>query len=180
MEVVVLLLRRTELPQGVVVPFAAYEKYARVTDKVRLFRLAKELDVPIPETVLSTDQESAEGMIEAAERSGFPVVVKPAFSKIRTENGWADARVRYAADVKELRKVLSEDVFRRHPFLVQKRIEGPGIGIFLLMKNGEVAARLYLSEATVKWHVRQILRKLGVSNRSEAVARYVRTHAAEP
>ena len=46
--------------------------------------------------------------------------------------------------------------------------------------NGEVAARLYLSEATVKWHVRQILRKLGVSNRSEAVARYVRTHAAEP
>jgi PAS domain S-box-containing protein len=45
--------------------------------------------------------------------------------------------------------------------------------------NGEVAARLYLSEATVKWHVRQILRKLRVSNRAEAVAQYVRTHAAE-
>jgi PAS domain S-box-containing protein len=45
--------------------------------------------------------------------------------------------------------------------------------------NAEIATRLYLSESTVKWHVRQILRKLRVANRAEAVARYVRTMRAE-
>ena len=34
-----------------------------------------------------------------------------------------------------------------------------------------IAKRLYLSEPTVKWHVRQILAKTGAANRTEAVAR---------
>jgi DNA-binding NarL/FixJ family response regulator len=38
------------------------------------------------------------------------------------------------------------------------------------LSNLEIADRLFISEATVKWHVRQILRKLGVSNRAQAVA----------
>jgi PAS domain S-box-containing protein len=39
--------------------------------------------------------------------------------------------------------------------------------------NAEIASRLYLGESTVKWHVRKILRALGVSNRAQAVARYM-------
>jgi PAS domain S-box-containing protein len=39
--------------------------------------------------------------------------------------------------------------------------------------NAEIASRLYLTESTVKWHVRKILRALGVSNRAQAVARYL-------
>lgn len=42
--------------------------------------------------------------------------------------------------------------------------------------NAEIAGRLFLSESTVKWHVRKILRALGVSNRAQAVARY---HSAQ-
>ncbi|HEX6781864.1 MAG TPA: PAS domain-containing protein [Solirubrobacterales bacterium] len=41
------------------------------------------------------------------------------------------------------------------------------------MSNAEIAARLYLTESTVKWHVRKILRALRVSNRAQAVARYL-------
>jgi DNA-binding NarL/FixJ family response regulator len=36
--------------------------------------------------------------------------------------------------------------------------------------NRQVARRLVLSEGTVKWHVKDILRKLGVPNRAAAVS----------
>jgi PAS domain S-box-containing protein len=41
------------------------------------------------------------------------------------------------------------------------------------LRNAEIASRLFLSESTVKWHIRKILRALGVSNRAQAVARYL-------
>lgn len=39
------------------------------------------------------------------------------------------------------------------------------------LSNGDIAAELYLSLNTVKWHARHIYEKLGVRNRSAAVAR---------
>jgi PAS domain S-box-containing protein len=41
------------------------------------------------------------------------------------------------------------------------------------LNNAEIATRLYLTESTVKWHVRKILKALGVANRAQAVARYL-------
>lgn len=43
------------------------------------------------------------------------------------------------------------------------------------LNNAEIASRLYLTESTVKWHVRKVLRALGVANRAQAVARYLST-----
>ncbi|MBB3605976.1 DNA-binding CsgD family transcriptional regulator/GAF domain-containing protein [Mycolicibacterium sp. BK556] len=40
--------------------------------------------------------------------------------------------------------------------------------------NAQVAASLFVTEGTVKSHVKQILRKLGAANRTEAVAKYHR------
>jgi PAS domain S-box-containing protein len=41
------------------------------------------------------------------------------------------------------------------------------------LSNADISSRLYLSESTVKWHIRKMLRALGVSNRAQAVARYL-------
>lgn len=45
--------------------------------------------------------------------------------------------------------------------------------------NADIANCLFLSESTVKWHVRKILRALGVANRTQAVARFLSARAAE-
>ena len=41
--------------------------------------------------------------------------------------------------------------------------------------NAQIAARLFVTEGTVKWHVRRILGALGVANRAQAVARLLAT-----
>ena len=41
--------------------------------------------------------------------------------------------------------------------------------------NGQIAGRLVVSESTVKSHVKHIFRKLGVTTRAEAIARYLRS-----
>jgi DNA-binding NarL/FixJ family response regulator len=40
--------------------------------------------------------------------------------------------------------------------------------------NARIARRLFVAEATVKAHVKHILRKLGAANRAAAVSRYLR------
>jgi DNA-binding NarL/FixJ family response regulator len=43
------------------------------------------------------------------------------------------------------------------------------------LTNAQIAAELVLSEATVKTHVKHVLRKLGARHRAEAVALFLRT-----
>jgi DNA-binding CsgD family transcriptional regulator len=46
--------------------------------------------------------------------------------------------------------------------------------------NGEIAARLFLAEKTVKNHVRRIYSKLGVHNRPAAIAHWLANRAPQP
>jgi DNA-binding NarL/FixJ family response regulator len=39
--------------------------------------------------------------------------------------------------------------------------------------NGEISRRLVITEATVKSHVKHLLRKLGAANRAQAVSIYL-------
>ena len=46
--------------------------------------------------------------------------------------------------------------------------------------NREIAAGLFLSEETVKSHVKRILHKFGVANRGQAVATYLESLDRRP
>lgn len=132
--------RREEFGEGIAIPFDDFEKYSLVSNKAWLVSQCRMLGLPIPRTVLSTEHAAREDVIVAADAVGFPLVVKPGLSRIRTEAGWTATRVRYARNEGELREILSGVPFSRAPFLLQERIQGSGVGIFLLMKDGAVLA----------------------------------------
>ncbi len=132
------LRNKESFGSGIKIPFPEYQEYISVSDKATLFSLANRLKIPKPETIFSKDYDDSERLIQDSEKLGFPLVVKPSRSRIRTEKGWLVANVRYARDSDDLRTILNCDLFKNFPFLIQKKIEGPGIGVFVLMKEGKM------------------------------------------
>ncbi len=61
-----------------------------------------------------------------------------------------------------------EDLWARQREILELVVEG--------LSNAEIAGRLYLSESTIKQHLRAAYKVLGVRNRTEA-AKTMRHHA---
>lgn len=78
--------------------------------------------------------------------------------------------LQYPAPMREVPEPVQSPVIDR---LTKREVE-----VLMHMASGEtnkqIATRLFVSEATVKAHVKHILRKLGAANRAEAVSRYLR------
>jgi len=136
-----ILLNRTLLPENVLIPFSDHLRYDALSDKENLFRQAKKLAIPMPETLFSSDFTSREALISEAVRMGFPLVVKAAHSRERLSGKYVASSATYANDPNELKTVLGKAPYKQMRCLVQKRIQGKGIGIFLLARKGEVLAR---------------------------------------
>lgn len=121
---------------SIVVPSAGVEAFARVSDKAWAVRTAPSLGIAVPRQVAlaSPDDGALPGSLS------FPVVVKPT----RSVSGGAGSHNRHpvvhAADAGELRRVLTSLPESAWPVLVQERVLGPGIGVFLLVWNGTLVA----------------------------------------
>jgi predicted ATP-grasp superfamily ATP-dependent carboligase len=136
-----ILSRRDLLPKNILVPFPAFDVFQDVSNKVNLFRQASRLGVPIPRTLFSTDFLTKEALLKDSIGLGFPLVLKPGLSRVKRSGKWLSSRVRYARNLEELDRLLDEESFRSFPFLVQERVEGVGLGVFLLMDQGRIIAR---------------------------------------
>jgi predicted ATP-grasp superfamily ATP-dependent carboligase len=125
--------RRAEFQRYTAIPIPDYEMFRSISDKYDLMRQAMALGIPIPETIF-VPQGRVEPVLDQI--AAFPVVVKPGCSLVKRENGWQKARVHYADSPDDL-----IDLYRRHqylqgPSLIQRRVEGQGKGLFVLMNQG--------------------------------------------
>jgi len=106
--------------------------------------------------------------------------------EIRRISSWAEARSGELSDrAIDLSSNLSEEQDRRAgaPELLTEdgvitHLTSREIDVLRLMAegktNGDIARVLFVSEGTVKFHVKNILRKMQASNRADAGARYLR------
>jgi DNA-binding CsgD family transcriptional regulator len=127
--------------------------------------------------------------------AGFAVVFERAVLRrrlrdqrreIRRISSWAEARIGEQSDgAIALSGELAEEQDRRAPApeLVTENgltthLTAREIDVLRLMAegktNGDIARALFVSEGTVKFHVKNILRKMQASNRADASARYMR------
>jgi len=116
-------------------PFDAFDF---VADKSALALRALECGVAVPRTHFVPPRIPLRDVLSHIE---YPAVIKPSRSRIRTNNGWLCATVKYAHNEAELLELYRNvDYLACHPSMIQERIEGPGIGVFVLCDRGELRA----------------------------------------
>lgn len=128
---------RAALPTSCSLPFADAATIAAASDKAQVVALARELGIPAPATFVVPSAVATESIPEDLP---FPVVVKPARSRIHTGSGWISTGVSYAADRAVLQDCLEQIPAAAFPVLVQERIEGPGRGLFACFDRGRPVA----------------------------------------
>ena len=120
-----------------VIPFSSADQFNRICDKAEVLRAAhaRGIAVPIQTQIKARPNESANfGSL------GFPIVIKPSRSVSGPEGGRIRNTVSYSKNEHELRETLMGLHEASYPVLLQERILGPGVGVSLLMWNGELRA----------------------------------------
>lgn len=118
------------------VPCAPADVVQRAANKIDIVATAAELGVPVPVSVVVEDPSR----VPAFEHLGFPVVIKPWKSRIRTDRGWASTAVSFADTREALLSDLASRPSHEFPVLLQERLIGPGLGVFVCMHQGRLVA----------------------------------------
>lgn len=127
--------RKEKFQSYTLLPIPDFKNFDFISDKWCLLKHAQEIGIPIPRTHFI---QGLEGLEVLSNRLDYPVVVKPSRSKILTQNGWISTSVHYVKSMRELLRLYQEKEYLRYPSMVQERIVGPGVGIFVLFNRGEL------------------------------------------
>ena len=130
-----LLARRSELGECLV-PFADLATFLRVSDKAEVLRVAVGKGIAVPaQIVLETF-----GAQLPPDIPPFPLVIKPSRSVTTSDGNSRKHGVVHVADRRALDAALAVLDPSAYPVMLQQRIIGPGVGIFLLVWDGRVRA----------------------------------------
>lgn len=128
-------LHRAELERYTKTVVPSLESFDLVTDKWTLLKRAEELAIPIPATQF-VDEPSM--VPDIALRLNYPVVVKSSRSWIPARGEWVPTGIHYATSRSSLLQLYRETEYLAYPSLIQERIVGPGLGLFLLFDHGKL------------------------------------------
>src|SRR4030067_2539374 len=70
-----ILLNRDRLPDPILLPFPDFDSYNDLTNKEKLFRLAIQHGIPMPQTLFSSDFRNKDDLISEAVKIKFPLGV---------------------------------------------------------------------------------------------------------
>lgn len=128
---------KEEIEQYSRVPFPPAPIFHYAADKTKVLALAEKLSIPIP---ISVVQDNMAVSHPWPEEFGYPVVVKPHRSRILVNGQWKAASVTYAKNPQELDAILRAKDKWEYPLLLQERIVGPGVGVFVCYQRGHCVA----------------------------------------
>jgi predicted ATP-grasp superfamily ATP-dependent carboligase len=134
----VVILPTRDRFSGVRVLAPSVESFLRISDKEAVQAAARDAGIWVPRGLhLKRPQSNADLGVPP---EMFPVVVKPS----RSVGGHAGRRVRtgvaYASSPRELEERVGSLPEEAYPVLIQQRIHGPGVGVFLLRWEGKTLA----------------------------------------
>jgi predicted ATP-grasp superfamily ATP-dependent carboligase len=121
-------LREDILPCIIACPTA--ERMSLISNKVSLFKRAEDIGIAIPKTLYLNGPADLAARVK--EIDCYPVVVKPALSRIQSENGFISGGVNYAYTQDELENLYATKKALCFPSMIQERIIGEGTGLFTL------------------------------------------------
>jgi len=121
----------------VVVPFPPLADFKRISDKGLLLSTAPQVGIRVPTQVVLSTREALSNL----EVPELPIVLKPVRSVAQDGvGGGLKVGVSYARDAAELDRRLGDYPAAAYPILLQQRVVGSGVGIFLLVWDGELRA----------------------------------------
>ncbi len=120
------------------IPFPDLERVRAVSDKARVTAAAAAAGVAVPEQV--TLRSPADLAVLDSRALAYPLVVKPARSVIEGPGGRLKLGVLHVSSAEALDGALRALPEAAYPLLLQRRIVGPGVGVFLLLWGGELVA----------------------------------------
>jgi len=123
---------------GICIPFPEEAAFHGVCDKPRVLEAARAVGIAVPEQRVLAAAADVDALDLDALR--YPVVVKPGRSVAGDGSGRQKTAVSFARDEGELRTQLERLPAAAFPVLLQQRIVGPGVGIFLLLWDGRTDA----------------------------------------
>jgi predicted ATP-grasp superfamily ATP-dependent carboligase len=119
---------------GATIPFPDEKVFRRICDKAAVMQAAGTVGIAAPQQrVVNGPHDDVDGL-------RFPVVLKPARSVIDVGTERIKLVVQYAEDAGALSRKLGALPAAAYPVLLQERIAGAGMGVFLLLWHDEVIA----------------------------------------
>ena len=120
------------------IPFPSHQQFSRICNKALVCEEAESLGVAVPPQHVLLTASDIDSL--PSDLTCLPMVAKPARSVVESKGRRIKCTVMYAFDRSSLQEVLTRMPPEVYPILVQRRVDGPGLGVFLLLRDGEVLA----------------------------------------